>query len=593
MRLPIVLLVVAAATATAWTFRARGADEQAEQRKSAPREGRPGGWVSSGRCLPCHPDEHASWHRSFHRTMTRYASPDAALGDFGGVQLESGLDSARLFRVGDELHAEVPDPLASETLDPTRLVDRRVQLITGSHHMQVYWVPTQRGNEMASVQFSWLVEDRRWVPRRDVFLYPPSWPRAVQRWNDNCAYCHSTGPMPRISSDDHADTQVAELGIACEACHGPGEEHVLANINPLRRYRLHLGGGPDETIVNPRRLDAVASSQLCGQCHAVTDKLDLSYRPGADLFASSPLVRPSQPTHLLESHIQDEADYLRHRFWSDGTIRVSGRDYNGLIESTCYKKGALSCIRCHSMHRSEPDLQLAASMDGDDACLGCHQSLRGSAHTHHKADSPGSRCYNCHMPYTVYGLLRAIRNHQIDSPRVRPDGDRPNACNLCHLDRSLGWTDEQLSRWYRTPRATLSDEQRSIAASVLWLATGDAILRAVVAWHFGWAPARQASSESWMPLHLAPLLDDPYAAVRYVASHALAKLDRFRGLVFDYIGPEDERKRAAADALARFRKGPPPVGNEALLIDEHGAPRQDRIDALRRRRDDTELAAVE
>ena len=72
------------------------------------------------------------------------------------------------------------------------------------------------------------------------------------------------------------------------------------------------------------------------------------------------------------------------------------------------------------MHKSEPDKQLKEGMDGNQACLRCHQQYEKelTAHTHHGSESSGSLCYNCHMPYTSYGLLRAIRSHQIDRPTV-------------------------------------------------------------------------------------------------------------------------------------------------------------------------------
>ena len=40
--------------------------------------------------------------------------------------------------------------------------------------------------------------------------------------------------------------------------------------------------------------------------------------------------------------------------------------------------------------------QLAKRMDGNEACLQCHEKMRDkiSAHTHHAADSSGSLCYN-------------------------------------------------------------------------------------------------------------------------------------------------------------------------------------------------------
>ena len=93
-----------------------------------------------------------------------------------------------------------------------------------------------------------------------------------------------------------------------------------------------------------------------------------------------------------------------------------------------------------------------------------------TAHTRHAADSAGSSCYNCHMPYTTYGLLKTIRSHTVGSPTVKESVDtgRPNACNLCHLDRTLAWTDDALAALVqaRQPFALGEDEQ-TVAASLL------------------------------------------------------------------------------------------------------------------------------
>ncbi len=67
------------------------------------------------------------------------------------------------------------------------------------------------------------------------------------------------------------------------------------------------------------------------------------------------------------------------------------------------------------------------------------------------------RCYNqCHMPFTTYGLLKAIRSHQVSSPSVQAKfGKRagPIACNQCHQDKTLAWTSDYLSRWYDDAKA--------------------------------------------------------------------------------------------------------------------------------------------
>src|SRR4029434_5840314 len=111
--------------------------------------------------------------------------------------------------------------------------------------------------------------------------------------------------------------------------------------------------------------------------------------------------------------------------------------------------------------------QLAERMDSNLACLQCHTKINVSQHTHHRTDSSGSSCYNCHMPHTVYGLMKAIRSHQIDSPNAANSlkTGRPNACNLCHLDKTLDWTARKLSEWYGQPAVDLSPEHQTHAAA--------------------------------------------------------------------------------------------------------------------------------
>ena len=56
--------------------------------------------------------------------------------------------------------------------------------------------------------------------------------------------------------------------------------------------------------------------------------------------------------------------------------------------------------------------------------------------------------------------------------------------------------------------------ERQVAASLLWLLSGDGMQRAVAAWHFGWQPAQDASGTDWMPPHLAEGLDQFLEKIR-------------------------------------------------------------------------------
>ena len=622
-RLAVAILVAAGGAAAAGQEAAIAARRAAAASLTsrAPAVGRPNeDFTSSKACRACHPDQYASWHRSFHRTMTQAATPEAVTGDFDGVRLGSRGREYNLESTDGELWVEMVDPVWERELlltgrdpdgpaDPPR-VRRQVVMTTGSHHMQTYWVATGNGREVWNLPFVHLFEQDRWVPREDVFLRPPDERRFFAMWNNSCIDCHSTaGKVGFDFAAEVFDSRVAELGIACEACHGPAAEHVAANRDPLRRYRLHLTGAADPTIVQPERLDSRAASEVCGQCHGVSlsDEMDwlangYRYRAGDELETTRDLVRPAvgSPADRLRELVAKSPTAIASRFWPDGMVRVSGREYSGMLESGCFQRGELSCLSCHSLHSSDPDDQLGAGMDGDEACLQCHDSYREKieAHTRHRPQSSGSRCYNCHMPHTTYGLLTAMRSHWIDSPSAASSvaTGRPNACNLCHLDRTLAWSAKHLTEWYGAEPSTLPPPERSISAALLWLLTGDAGQRALIAWSMGWQPALEASGRAWLAPYLAHLLNDPYATVRFIAQRSLRSQSRYRTLAYDFIAPPADRIAAREAVLERWFELPleslDRTGPE-LLIDAAGNLNYPLLQELGRRRDDTPLFLAE
>ena len=86
------------------------------------------------------------------------------------------------------------------------------------------------------------------------------------------------------------------------------------------------------------------------------------------------------------------------------------------------------------------------------------------------------------MPHTSYALLGAIRNHRITSPNVanHVESGHPNACNLCHLDKTLQWTSKHLTDWYSQPPGELDENQQTVAAAPQMMLTGDAGQRIVI-----------------------------------------------------------------------------------------------------------------
>jgi hypothetical protein len=239
-------------------------------------------------------------------------------------------------------------------------------------------------------------------------------------------------------------------------------------------------------------------------------------------------------------------------------------------------------------------------MDSDQACLQCHRRFAADipAHTHHDAASPGSRCYNCHMPNTTFGLLHAMRSHQVSSPGVKESVayGRPNACNLCHLDQTLAWTAQKLHAWYKQPVPELSPDDQNIAAAVQWIVKGDAGQRALLAWGMGWPPAQQASGRAWLYPYLIHALTDPYAAVRFDAWKSLQTLPQFNDFKFTYTADPSVLDDAAAEAYKKWYRDvrdPSAAYRSETGLDSNGRFQQDVFPRLRRERDDKPIVLAE
>jgi predicted CXXCH cytochrome family protein len=533
--------------------------------------------ATSESCFKCHEASYTSWYRTYHRTMTREATPDYVKGDFNNATfLHRGITS-RMTRQGDTFFMDTADPAWAERMlqtgkppedwGPPRLRRFQVDRLVGSHWFQECLHKDAAGRYWR-LPVSYHIVEQRWVHTNGAFLAPDTddfyGKSAV--WNETCVFCHNTKPSkrpqpPRAPGPPGYQTQVAELGIACEACHGPGEEHVRVNHNPARRFALQRVGTGDPTIVNPARLPVERRDHVCAHCHGAPLARVEAWNPvvvtdpftaGEDLTHSYHLFWSSAEQQLLNvgkrSAKPARPEPLDGRFWGDGTPLTTSLEYQGMALSACYEggHGRLSCLSCHSMHHSDPNFLLARRMDTNEACYQCHDGYRQrlAEHTHHAADSPGSLCYNCHMPYQVYSLLTTHRSHRIEVPRVRDSlgTGKPHACNLCHLDKSLGWTQDRLAEWYSQRPEPLPDHERQYASALLHLCQSDARSRAVVAGAFSWPAAHQAAGTDWAGPLLAHVLEhERYPAVRYLAYRGLRTLYGPEAGRYDYLAGPAER----------------------------------------------------
>lgn len=534
--------------------------------------------VPSQACLKCHMSHYESWQRTYHRTMTREATPEYVKGDFNDAVHHYMDVATRLTRQGDRFFIDTIDPaweaqmaaqgMPLQKAGPAPRRTLSVDRLVGSHWFQQLLHRDEHGRYLR-LPLTYHIVEKRWIHTSSAFLGPesPHFFGTTAVWNETCVYCHNTrpskNPQPMPGQSPGYRTEVGELGIACEQCHGAGERHVRAHRNPARRLAQHNSSEPDPTIVNPARLSVARSDEICARCHGGTmpryhewnrESYADPFLAGRELKRFWHLPFSEAEQRLLEKGADSASarlqrpDPLDGRFWGDGTPLTTALEYQGLALSGCYQEGAgkLSCLSCHSMHHSDPNHQLKAGMRTNAACYACHEAYRERLveHTHHAADSPGSLCYNCHMPHQVYSLLNTHRSHRIGIPRIRDSlgTGKPHACNLCHLDKSLGWTQAQLGKWYGTKPEPLEDDDQTLASSVLLLARGDARTRAVVAGAFAWPPAQQISGRDWPVLLLTRTLEqERYAAVRYLAHRALRSLHGAEAEDYDYEGSAVKR----------------------------------------------------
>lgn len=134
------------------------------------------------------------------------------------------------------------------------------------------------------------------------------------------------------------------------------------------------------------------------------------------------------------------------RFPDGGAVRNSSEAFD-LAASACAPD--IQCIDCHDPHTAgagpgAPDQPVHLA-----ACLGCHPAIAPD-HARHPAGV--ATCLDCHMPRIVQGISAFVRTHRISSPTdpAMLAIAAPNACNLCHLDRSLQWTIDRIEeKWGR------------------------------------------------------------------------------------------------------------------------------------------------
>lgn len=491
-------------------------------------------YLQSKDCLACHTDHFASWAKTYHSRMTQEATGDSVQGDFETHNtLEYlGVKARMEKREGKfSMTFNYPDGKAQ-----TFSIERTV----GSRRIEQYL--TKQTGQYTRLPLAYDLNNRRWMSLNGSFFYPDSenYFQHQAQWDGNCVFCHNVKAQPHLNTKNKQyDTEVSELGIACGACHGAAAHHAEEAGSPLQRTLWRLFKTEDKQIVNPKKLAAERSLQVCGHCHGQrvpepNDRILEILQRGDPFDAGEDLMQFYKPVQR-ETSIGTYS--FANRFWANGSPRLTAYEYQGILRSRCFTEGdannRINCLTCHSMHEGDIKGQIKEENRTDKPCLECHKEYEPpaslTAHSRHAADSSGSRCYNCHMPRVVYGVMAVHPTHEITVPNPQLTATQavPNACNQCHIDKSVNWAITESKRFWSGRFAAAeksSDSQFDIAEGARALFAGDALTRVLAAEAMNSDSPAKPDAKWTMPL-LLQAFDDNYPVVRYFAANGLAKLD--------------------------------------------------------------------
>ncbi|MCB0639009.1 MAG: tetratricopeptide repeat protein, partial [Lewinella sp.] len=270
-----------------------------------------------------------------------------------------------------------------------------------------------------------LMPDQRVPP--DDWLH---WTKGSMTWNTMCADCHST--YLEKNYDPVSDTYQTEwqiIDVSCEACHGPGQQH-MAYVNSSDYQRGERV--PGSYMYLTAGLSSHAQVEQCARCHVRRGQISEVYDHSGELLDHYLPDALSPGTYYHDGQILDE-DYV----------------YGSFVQSKMYRN-QVRCTNCHNPH------SLELTFEGNALCGQCHEPTTYDTPDHHfhPMDTESSQCVNCHMPGRYYMVNDFRRDHSFRIPR--PDlsirYDTPNACNGCHDDQSAEWAARAVENWYGPER---------------------------------------------------------------------------------------------------------------------------------------------
>lgn len=249
----------------------------------------------------------------------------------------------------------------------------------------------RRGNRFFEAPLSYYSATGNWDLSPGFETYDAGFARPVRT---ACLECHVGRFAPGVQGENFPVNPFTEEPIACESCHGPGELHVR------QRGAGKIATLPDNSIVNPARLTQGLANDVCVRCHQGNDarvaqpnRSFSDFRPGTKLLDTLAIFKLKFPRNQPAS----QQDLLEHGY--------------AMTLSKCFRvSGSLTCLSCHSIHRSITPAQAASFYRAK--CMNCHAEADCKLNLSRRGPDD---CASCHMPKRPIGLVAhsALTNHLI------------------------------------------------------------------------------------------------------------------------------------------------------------------------------------
>ena len=405
-------------------------------------------FVGKTTCQSCHTKEFDQWQESHHDFAMQEVNDHTVLGNFNHATFTHfGVTSTFSQQDGKYLvNTEGPQGI---------LQDYEIRYTFGITPLQQYLIEFP-GGRVQALGIAWDSRAKVEGGQRWFHLYPDEkiahddelhWTGPNQNWNYMCAECHSTDLQKKYSLEKNQyDTSWTDIDVACEACHGPGSQHVawakkVGGSQPQQRttkglvVQFPINNEKDwrfiseaNTATQESKAPSHTEIEACARCHSRRTTIHNDYVHGKPLLDTHALALLEEALYHVDGQIQDEV-YV----------------YGSFLQSKMYKGGVM-CSDCHEPH------SLKLRETGNALCTRCHRLEHFDTPTHHfhKVGSDGAQCVNCHMPAQTYMVIDPRRDHSMRIPR--PDLSEklssPNACNQCHKKQTSQWAADSINKWF-------------------------------------------------------------------------------------------------------------------------------------------------